>query len=84
MCCLEASKYLSVFEEKYSSKRRPYGTLGPSLRFASKTEECSAFVYKFEILKKEQFYIDLYKPVLNLNPKAGASLFYFKKGRRSP
>lgn len=29
---------------------------------------------KTDILLKEQFYIDLYKPILNLNPRAGSSL----------
>lgn len=31
-------------------------------------------VSKSDILNKEQYYIDLYKPILNLNPKAGSSL----------
>jgi hypothetical protein len=30
--------------------------------------------FKTDILLKEQFYIDLYKPILNLNPRAGSSL----------
>jgi len=29
---------------------------------------------KLDVLNKEQYYIDLYKPVLNLNPTAGSSL----------
>lgn len=29
---------------------------------------------KADILRREQFYIDLYKPTLNLNPRAGSSL----------
>lgn len=35
---------------------------------------CKGTQSKADILRREQFYIDLYKPILNLNPHAGSSL----------
>ena len=39
-------------------------------------------ISKLDILKREQYFIDLYKPILNMNPKAGSSLG-FKQTKES-